>query len=94
MSVLTTALFDSSLWHALQVSTESVMSLPIEAIRLVYSQFPDAVEPILTTSELRKEFVFQVQLLCPSATEDAVLQHLVRLRKRGEEKGGLPRKAR
>ncbi len=37
--------------------------------------------------------IADVLSLCPDETEDAVLQQLVSLRKRGEKKGGLPRKA-
>ena len=74
------------------------MELPMsvsleEAIRIAYQNSPEAVEPILTTKVLRSKFVGQVLELCPNETEDSVLQHLVRLRKRGEEKGGLLRKA-
>ena len=64
-----------------------------EAIRITYAKSPNAVEPILTTESLRSEFIAGVQILCPDASDDAVLQHLVRLRKRGQKKGGLPRKA-
>ena len=64
-----------------------------EAIRIAYAKLPEAVEPILTTGALRSDFVAQVAMLCPNETEDSVLQELVRLRKRGAEKGGLPRKA-
>ncbi|MGB7346070.1 MAG: hypothetical protein WBD20_17765 [Pirellulaceae bacterium] len=64
-----------------------------DAIRVVYEQHSSAVEPILTTRDLRDSFVSSVQLLV-DASEDEVLQHLVRLRKRGESKGGLPRKGR
>ena len=64
-----------------------------EAIRTAYQNSPEAVEPILTTEALRSKFVAQVQMQCPNETEDEVLQHLVRLRKRGEENGGLPRKS-
>lgn len=70
------------------------MSVSLEdAIRIAYAKLPEAVEPILTTGALRSEFVAQVTKLFPDETEDSVLQHLVRLRKRGEEKGGLPRKS-
>lgn len=64
-----------------------------EAIRIAYAKSPVAVEPILTTKSLRSGFIADVLSLCPDKTEDAVLQHLVRLRKRGEKKGGLPKKA-
>lgn len=63
------------------------------AIVRVYREIPVAVEPILTTETLREEFVTKVRLICPGASEDEILQHLVRLRKRGEANGGLPRKA-
>lgn len=63
------------------------------AIVRVYGETPVAVEPILTTAIHRNEFVTKVRLSCPYASEDEILQHLVRLRKRGEAKGGLPRKA-
>lgn len=70
------------------------MSVSLEVvIRIAYEKSPVAVEPILTTESLRLGFVTEVQSLCPDQTEDAVLQGLVRLRKRGEKKGGLPRKA-
>lgn len=73
---------------------EFVMSVSLEeAIRIAYAKSTDAVEPILTTESLRSGFIADVLSLCPDQTEDAVLQHLVRLRKRGEKKGGLPRKA-
>ena len=64
-----------------------------EAIRIAYASFPEAVEPILTTQALRFQFLTRVSDLCPNITEDAILQCLVRLRKRGENNGGLPRKS-
>ena len=63
------------------------------AIREVYDAQQSAVEPILTTKSRRNSFVEAVQQLVPGVTEDAVLQHLVRLRKRGVANGGLPRKS-
>ncbi len=63
-----------------------------EAIQNVCAKSREAVEPILTPQILRTEFVAQVLLLFPSESEDSVLQHLVRLRKRGEKQGGLPKK--
>ncbi|QDT13611.1 hypothetical protein [Planctomycetes bacterium K23_9] len=63
-----------------------------QAIRQIYVDHPAAVEPILTSRVLREDFVRSVQHLVAGATEDEVLQHLVRLRKRGADKGGLPRK--
>lgn len=69
------------------------MSVSLEkAVRMAYAKSPEAVEPILTTESLRSGFFADVLSLCPGQTDDAVLQHLVRLRKRGEKKGGLPRK--
>lgn len=62
------------------------------AILSVYECQDSAVEPILTTVALRSKFVRDVQDLVPDASEDDVLCHLVRLRKRGQDKGGLPRK--
>lgn len=69
------------------------MSVSLEqAIRIAYEKFICAVDSILTTGGLRSQFVAQVLQLCPNETEDSVLQGLVRMRKRGEEKGGLPRR--
>ncbi len=65
-----------------------------DAVRQVYGEFEEAVEPILSVSVLRGDYVGRVQHLCPEASEEEVLMHLLRLRKRGQDKGGLPRKSR
>lgn len=62
------------------------------AILQAYQGVPEAVEPILTTAKLRDDFITRVRAVLPVADEDEILQHLVRMRKRGEAKGGLPRK--
>jgi hypothetical protein len=66
----------------------------ISAIRRAYESQDYAVEPILTSANRRETFVATVRALAPGATEDEVLEHLVALRKRGAENGGLPRKKR
>jgi len=73
------------------------MSVPLDpaieaAVKEVYRLQSSAVEPILTTRRLRSEFVDKVMALVPGSTEDEVLQLLVRIRKRGSDKNGLPRK--
>lgn len=64
------------------------------AVKQVYGSQSSPVEPILTTKRLRNGFVNDVTNLVPGVTEDEILQHLVRIRKRGSDRNGLPRKGR
>ncbi len=69
--------------------------LPLDAaVRTAYSEILQTADQILVGSAVRGVFLFRVAQLVPDASETDVLAHLVRLRKRGQAKGGLPRKQR
>lgn len=64
------------------------------AVRTAYDEQPYAADRIFVDPDIRDPFLKAVSLLCPEAREREVLEHLERLRKRGSDKGGLPRKQR
>ncbi len=65
-----------------------------DAVRHVYGDFSEAVEPIVAEKELRERFLDKVRHLQPDACEKDIFLTLFALRKRGQAKGGLPRKSR
>ncbi|MDV6029426.1 MAG: hypothetical protein F9B45_04830 [Phycisphaera sp. RhM] len=64
------------------------------AVRAAYDSQPHAADRIAFDPDIRTLFLEKVIALCPDATERETLQHLERLRKRGSENGGLPKKGR
>ena len=64
------------------------------AVRSAYDAQPHAADRIFVVRDHRDAFLDRVRKLCPGANETEVLEHLERLRKRGADKGGLPRKSR
>lgn len=65
-----------------------------QAVRTAYERTPQSVDQILVDAAVRASFVFHVCQLVAEVSESDVLAHLIRLRKRGAVRGGLPRKQR
>lgn len=64
-----------------------------DAIRLVYGEFPGAVDEIVCDLDEATRFATAVKERVPAEAK-VVLRRLMTLRKRGDHKGGLARKAR
>lgn len=64
------------------------------AVRRAYDDQRHAADRIFVDREIRDDFLSRVVSLYPEAGETESLEHLERLRKRGSQNGGLPRKSR
>ena len=64
-----------------------------EAIRVIYGEFSGAVDEIVCDPDEAMRFADAVKERVPAETK-VVLRRLMTLRKRGDDKRGLPRKAR
>lgn len=75
-----------------------VQSTPLDvAIHAVYAQFEEAIDDILVNPLRAIEFADKVRASSPVVTacdDEEILRRAIALRKRGEDRGGLPRKQR